>query len=416
MRLEFIAAKTASSVVKRGARRWLALVGVCALWGAAARSATADTPAPSATSTVPASDLPLPAQLIEQLSSSEATQRSQALVAVEAVRADAAATLPGFDDALFSAARVAQDDAADPARALALYQRIVDEYPNGRLANAAARHAAQLQALVGADPTSARFARTLAQLRASIDTRPYAEIVSGVEPLLDAAWIGAPEAALWLGEFERRVGELAAAQRHLERVVRQWPQSHAAPVAIRELAAVALDRRQWRVALQWAAKIDATDPADAALRAGIETLAQRGLRFALWYDRAWAIALLVAVALSAAFGFSIWRSANRRQAWRPPLEFWFLLPVCGLLYGISRTANIAIAPAVLLIAGFGLVAAWLVGGTLQARSVAKQRLGWFAVLLAGTAALGVIAVLYIALMRQGLLFDMLETLRFGPEL
>lgn len=413
----------------RGARRWLAGLSAFALLCAAARFADADVPVsqsgsavtPTAvqTATAPATapaPAPLPAQLIEQLSGSDAALRTLALQAVEAVRADAAATMPGFDDALFSAARVAQDDAADPARALVLYQRIVEEFPSGRLAKAAERHAVQLKALVGSDPSSAGFARTLAQLRAASDARPYAEIVAGVEPLIDAAWIGAPEAALWLGEYERRIGELAAAQRHLERVVRQWPQSVAAPVATRELAAVALDRRQWQVALQWAAQIDATDPADAALRAGIETQAQRGLRFATWYGRAWAIAVLVIVVLSAAFAFSVWRSANRRRAMLPPLEFWFLLPIAGLLYGVSLTANIAIGPAVLLVSSFGLLIAWLVGGTLQARSVAKLRLGWFAVLLAGTAALGVVAVLYIALMRQGLLFDMLETLRFGPEL
>ena len=36
--------------------------------------------------------------------------------------------------------------------------------------------------------------------------------------------------------------------------------------------------------------------------------------------------------------------------------------------------------------------------------------------LFSSAVLGVLAVVYIALMRQGLLFEMFETLRFGPEL
>ncbi|MBP9086719.1 MAG: hypothetical protein KBG15_11410 [Kofleriaceae bacterium] len=358
--------------------------------------------------------LPTVAELTADVTSGDAGKRAEALRAVESVGVGLGG--PGFDDALFSAARVVQDELADPARAMVLYQRIVDEYPTGRLAGSAIRRLVLLREQVGNDPVSAQRARTLAQLRAASEREPYAVIVAGVEELLIPEWPGTSEAALWLGEYERRIGQLPAAARHLQLVVERWPSKPAAAVALRELAGLALDQRRWHQAIAWAQRINPNDPADAALRDGVLTQANRGLVLDAWYQRAWWIAGASLLILLTNFAHSVRGSNDWRTALRPPLEVWFLLPIVALLYAASLTTNVAIAPAVLRIALFGIAAAWLVGGTLHARVVGRQPLRAVAIVLSISAVVGVLAVVYIALMRQGLLFEMFETLRFGPEL
>ncbi len=353
------------------------------------------------------------AELTADVTGSDVERRTQALAIVERIGTGLGG--PDFDDALFSAARVVQDELADPARAIVLYQRIVDEYPTGRLAGSATRRLVLLHEQVGNDPASALRARRLAQLRAASEREPYPVIMAGVEALLVPEWPGAAEAALWLGEYERRIGQLPAAARHLQFVIVQWPGKPAATVALRELAALAIDQRHWHQAVAWAQRINVDDPADAALRDGVLTQASRGIRMDAWYQRAWVAAGVSLLLLFTIFARSVGRS-GQRAALRPPLEVWFLLPIVALLYAVSLTTNVAIAPAVLRISVFGLASAWLVGGSLHARALAGQPLRAVAVVLVTSAVVGVLAVLYIALMRQGLLFDMFETLRFGPEL
>ncbi len=357
-------------------------------------------------------NVPTVAELTADVTGADAGKRTEALRVVESVGLGG----PGFDDALFSAARVVQDELADPVRAMVLYQRIVDEYPTGRLAGSAIRRLVLLHEQVGNDPASAQRARMLAQLRAASEREPYAAIVAGVEKLLVPEWPGAAEAALWLGEYERRIGQLPAAAQHLQFVIEKWPTKPAAAVALRELAGLALDQRRWHAAVGWAQRINPSDPADAALRDGVLMQANRGLVLDAWYQRAWWIAGASLLILLTNFARSVRGSNAWRRALRPPLEVWFLLPIAGFLYAASLTTNVAIAPAVLRIAVFGIAAAWLVGGTLHARAMAGQPLRTVAVALSISTVIGVLAVVYIALMRQGLLFDMFETLRFGPEL
>ena len=368
----------------------------------------------AATMNVARAEGPTVAQLTADVTSGDMVKTAEALRVVESIGVGFGG--PAFDDALFSAARVVQDELADPARAMVLYQRIVDEYPTGRLAGSAIRRLVLLHEQVGNDPASAQRARTLAQLRAASEREPYAAIVAGVEQLLVPEWPGAAEAALWLGEYERRIGRLPAAARHLQFVIEQWPNKPAAAVALRELAGLAIDQRRWHTAASWAQRINPSDPADVALRDGVLTQANRGLLLDAWYQRAGWIAGASLLIMLTSFARSVRASTTWRTALRPPLEVWFLLPIVAFLYAASLTTNIAIAPAVLRIAVFGVASAWLVGGTLHARALAKQPLRTSALVLVISATVGVLAVVYIALMRQGLLFDMFETLRFGPEL
>ncbi|MCW5807564.1 MAG: hypothetical protein KIT31_34725, partial [Deltaproteobacteria bacterium] len=83
--------------------------------------------------------------------------------AVAAIEQAPAGT-PELADTLFAAARACEDTLADPARALRLYERILAEEPDARVATAAARRAEQLRGRVGGHEEHAREAADLARL------------------------------------------------------------------------------------------------------------------------------------------------------------------------------------------------------------------------------------------------------------
>jgi hypothetical protein len=86
-----------------------------------------------------------------------------------------------------------------------------------------------------------------------------------------------------------------------------------------------------------------------------------------------------------------------------------------VLVAVSFTAHRAIAPAVTLICAGGLVFAWLSGATLDrlrtvGRPLRVRALGHIAMCALGVAALG-----YIALTRDGLVELLVDTVQFGPQ-
>jgi hypothetical protein len=350
-------------------------------------------------------------ELTAHLQDADRAVRLRALQIIESTDGGGA----NFDDLMFEAAHVWQDVEAEPVRALALYQRIVNQYPNGRLAASCRRRIEQLQQWVATDEVTAAMSHRLATIRAHSDDIPYPVVVALMKTVLSSEWRGRAEAALWLGEYQRRIGLLPEASEQLQTVVTTWPETHAAMIAQRELATLAIEQRQWQRARSLAAKIDRSDPADAALVEGIMTAALRGARLEAWYVVAQWVALAVVGLLLVAFARSVATSDNRRRALAPPIEFWFAAPLLALLYGAALTAHSAIAPAVLTITGYGAAGSWMVGSILQELSNRGRRLRWYATAFAIIAAFGAVAIAYVALMRQGLLFDMIETLRFGPS-
>jgi hypothetical protein len=118
--------------------------------------------------------------------------------------------------------------------------------------------------------------------------------------------------------------------------------------------------------------------------------------------------------LAASFAEALRRTPRPRRV-RPPLELLFLAPVAAVLVGVALTTHQTIAPAVLTLSAGGLVASGLSGATLDLLRAAGRPLGRRAVLHATLSAVAVIALLYIALLRDDLLDMVIETVRFGPE-
>src|SRR6185503_793100 len=109
---------------------------------------------------------------------------------------------------LYAAGRACEDKLADPAHALAIYERLLREAPDAAVAVAAERRAHELRGLVGSD-AGAGHARDFAALVAGVDQLAPTVVIARGDALATADWHGAPEAALWLGDWLRRTGHYA---------------------------------------------------------------------------------------------------------------------------------------------------------------------------------------------------------------
>lgn len=318
-------------------------------------------------------------------------------------------------DELFAAGRACEDKLLDPARALAIYDRILAEMPDARVAAAARRRADSIRSELGPHGEHAQRAAELAQLIARADTLPAAEVTRRATVLADAAWPGASAAALWLADWQRRTAQLEAAQAQYAAIVARWPGTPQAATALRSGAGTALDAHRWSLAEDLATRLAAEDPADRVLRDDLFIAAARGRFRDRLYLAAWLVLAAVVLALALSLTEAALRGGRRRPSLRPPVEVLFLAPASAVLLGAAVTANRAIVPAVAWLCIGGLVFAWLSGATLdllrtRGRAVRARALMHVLVCIVGVAALG-----YIALMRDGLLDMLVETVRFGPD-
>jgi hypothetical protein len=343
--------------------------------------------------------------LLDGLATDDPSALARAIGAVEAAPTDA--------DALFAAARACEERLGDPRRALALYDRILRDAPDERVASAAAHRAARLRTELGADGAHATEAAALAGLIATADRRPAEETWRAAAALAAAPWPGAPDAALWLGEWQRRRGEHLAALETFEDVLARWPASPQALVARREAAAAAVDAGAWDRAAVLAEALPHDAPSDQIIRDELLTAARAGRAHGRWYLAAWVALVLATLGLLAAL-----LGAARRGGWRvlrPPGEVLFLGPIVAILGLIALTTNALILPAVATIGGGGLGLAWMSGAALDAHRAAGRSLRLRAPLHAAACVVGVVALGYLALTRDGLLELLVETMRAGPE-
>jgi hypothetical protein len=356
---------------------------------------------------VPASAGPL----IDRLATSDRTELAAAVAAVEAAAPDD----PELGDALFVAARACEDTLVDPPRALALYERILRDFPDAGVAIAARRRAEALRGRIGRDSQFAHEAGEFARLVAEADSLRPNEVLARGEALSTPDWSGAPEVALWLAEWQRRRGLVREAQARYVAIAARWPGSRHAIIAIRGGAGTAIDLRDWDRAEDLANSLPALEPADRVLRDELLESAARG-RFR---DRmlllAWIVLGLAAMGLAASLAEAALRGGRRRPVLRPPIEVVFMVPVAFVLGAVALTTHQLIAPAVIALSVGGLALAWISGATLdtlRARNRPTQRraLGH-----AGLCLLAIVALLYILLMHDNLLDMVIETVRFGPE-
>ena len=352
--------------------------------------------------------------LLDALGSSELGQVERAVTAIAAPDGDGEAD----PDMAFAAARACEDKLDDPARALALYDRITAQHPDARVAAPAARRAAALRELVGPHGETAALARGLAQLIARADAEPVDAVIRRGSELAAAAWPGAPRAALWLADWLRRSGRFTDADARYAQVMARWPDSPESRGALRGAAGSALDARDWSRAEALAARLPATDPAERIVRDDLLAAAARGRQRDRWYTASWlaiagAFAALLASLAEAALRGTPGR--GRLRALRPPIEVAFLAPVAAVLIGVAFTAHRLIAPAVATIAIGGVGLAWLSGAALeQLRATGRpRRLRAIAHVLACLAAVAALA--YVAITRDNLLDALVETVRFGPD-
>jgi tetratricopeptide (TPR) repeat protein len=336
--------------------------------------------------------------------------------AVEAMLAAAAAAPPReVADALFSVARACETRAGDPARALALYERILRDHPDERVAIGAQTRRDALVALIGTDGAAAERARRFAALRERAGLQPDAAVLAEADALAHEAWPGAGEVALWRAEALRRTGRLAPAAAAYDDVLARFPGTAWAARAAEGAAAVAIRRHRWDDAEARIARLPSAAGDDRAVRDGlVAELATERTRVR-WYLAAW-IGLVVAVLLLAA---SLAQAAGSLRAvgraLRPPVEVAYAAPVVGILLIAAATSHAEIGPAIALISGGGLVIAWLSGAGLAAARRRGTLERWRIAAHVAVTLLGVAALVYVAIMRNGLLEMIVETVRFGPD-
>lgn len=326
-----------------------------------------------------------------------------------------APTSPELADTLFAAARACEDRLHDPARALALYERLLRELPHARVAIAAERRATMLRASVGARGEHAREATELEQLIANADTLPPETVIERAARLADATWDGAPDAALWLAEYERRLKRYASAQERYARVAARWPGTPQALAAIRGGAGNAIDHGAWSLAEELTRQLPTATLGDRVLRDDLFAAARRGRLLSRIYLTAWIALVLVAAGLVGSLVEASLRGGRRWPALRPPFEVWFLAPLAALLVAYAYLEQPAIAPTVTSITLGGLVLAWLSGATLDVLRARARPVRWRATLHVVGCGVAVLALCYITVTRNELVDLLVETIRSGPE-
>jgi len=303
--------------------------------------------------------------------------------------------------ALYEAARACEDTLLDPARALALYDRLVREDPDASVAVAAEQHAKHLrEELAGGH---AREAQDFARLVAEADRLSPDEVERRGDALATGAWSGAAEAELWLADWLRRAGRFSAADARYARLLATWPATAEARRAASGRAGAAIDARDWNRADVLVAALPATTPEDAAVRDDLRAALARGVSRARLATAAWLAMLLAFALLIGSLVEASLRGGARRPSLVPPVELWFFGPIALVLATFSFTAHQAIAPAVLRIAIAGIAAAWLSGAALDQLRAHDRAWKRRAVLHVALCALAVVAVAYLALTSGGLL-------------
>ncbi|MGE0551460.1 MAG: tol-pal system YbgF family protein [Kofleriaceae bacterium] len=347
--------------------------------------------------------------LIEGLETDDPRALPAAISAIET-----APTTPGLADALYAAARACEDRLRDPARAMALYERIVRELPDTRVSTASQRRLEQLHAELGDHGEHRQRATELAQLIGAANALPPEQLVQRGDALAQAAWPGAPKAALWVADWLRRAGRRDEAQRRFADIVTRWPRTAHAAIAVRSGAATAIERGDWDLARELAAQLPTDAPEDQIVRDDTFAAIERGELVARGYVSSWIIVLAVAFGLVGSLVEAILRGGLRWPPLRPPTEVLFLAPLAAAVIAVTIATQPLIAPIVIAISLVGLAVTWLSTTALDLLRQRGRATRARAIAHALGCLLGVLAVAYIAVMHADLLDLLIETARSGP--
>lgn len=345
---------------------------------------------------------------IELMTDEQPREAAEALVRV----ADSFPQHSLADDSLFQAGELFEQSLGEPARAVALYRRLVEDYPDSRLALAANERLAALASRIdeAGDAVLAAFV-AIKNARAELGA---AQAIRRAEALLadNPDWSGVGELALWLGgEYERATRWTEAARAY--GVARAQSADPVAAVSAGLAAArLATHRGRFDDAERVLESIDTAGRPERAqavadVRAALDAARGRStLSIAALIVSVLAIAVLFGSLRTAA---SSWGDTARALA-RPPTEVLYLAPVSALLIAASATGFPEIAWAVVAICTGGLGVTWLSGAGLRLR---RTRTTVIVHALSAAAAIGCIC--YIALYRAQLLDLLARTVQFGPD-
>jgi tetratricopeptide (TPR) repeat protein len=342
--------------------------------------------------------------LLRGLDTDDAKALSDAIAVIER-----APTEPGLADVLFAAGRACEDRLYDPARALALYERILREMPDAGVSIAAGRRAQLLRGT----REHAREAAQLAQLIATADALPPAVVETRASELASAHWPGAVDAALFLADWLCRTGRYADAHARYATLIAAHPDSDRVHLARRNAAGCAIDAKDWNRAEQLAQQLSSGD-IDEALRADIMTSIETGRRRARLYSASWVALIIGGALLLLSLVEAIVRGGVKAPAWHPPVEVMFIAPVAAVVVAAAFAIDRLIAPAVVQILVTGLLAAWVSGATIDLLRTRGRHIVLRSVLQFVACGSIVLAVGYIAMSRDGLLDMLTETVKFGP--
>jgi hypothetical protein len=322
--------------------------------------------------------------LLRGLDTDDPRTLSQAIAAIEN-----APTTPDLADVLFAAGRACEDRLLDPARALALYDRIERELPDASVAIAAARRIEILGDVRGHEFE----AHALAELMTNADRAPAPSVVARGTMLGDRA-------KPWLADWLCRKQHYAAAQ--------------ALFVNARAAAGCAIEARDYALAKRLATTLP-DDDANAAIKRDLLTAAARGQTRMRIYDLSWIVLVLACIALLASAAEAMLRGGLRWPPLRPPVEVLFLAPLAVVVAATTYMTQRTIWPAVLRITLVGVALTWLSGIALDLLRARGRSVRARALLHVLACAAGVLAIGYISVMRDGLIELFVETLRYGPE-
>jgi tetratricopeptide (TPR) repeat protein len=327
---------------------------------------------------------------------------------------------PFADDALLELGAIYEEKLRDPVRAAETYERLLTRFPDSRHALRARRHAERLRAALGPGNQAAAPLAELNDILYGFAQRPRAESIARMERLVrdHPDFPEAPRAVFWLGSAYQQDGRAGDALARYRDVLARWPDGDWAVRAQKATGDVLLARGDF-------------DGAQAAYRAlrgrGDPTLeltadeALRRLAIERWRARAtwasWALVALFAAGMIvvARHAAGSWRSAGRALA-RPPVEFWYLVPVALLFAFAAMTEHQGLGRAVEVILAGALVVTWLSGAALEAVRARRGRVSLVrAVGQAAWSGTTILAICWIAVTRERLLDMLMETVRFGAE-
>ena len=302
-------------------------------------------------------------------------------------------------DALFSAAKLLEERLSRPDRALALYQRLLERFPDSRTALAARRRADSLRAQIGPDSAGAALLARFNQILQGFPSRAESESIELMEELLaeQPDWTGRARALLWLASVHQRAERLdramsgyleaaEAAEAVLAKPAGEAGEGAENPPANAEKwlfeayrgagdVAVAQGRFD-RAEMYYRRMVAGSDSnRQRMVSESLDHLATEQLRTRLyWVALAMTIAVFLGFLASLRLSAGSWRAALGSLR-SPPPEVIFMFPIAALLISASLASHHSIGPAVAIICAGGIALAWLSGAALLAAQEDRRARG-----------------------------------------